>query len=80
MALFFHSPRPYYIQGVISASTIITSEGRYSHTHFQSDLYVTLVLNPFQIVTSVLHKKVKGASSHLTIKKAGQKHQTETHG
>ena len=31
--------------------------------------YIILVLNPFQIVTSVLHKKVKGASSHLTIKK-----------
>lgn len=43
-------------------------------------LYITLVLNPFQIVTSVLHKKVKGASSHLTIKKAGQKHQAENHG
>lgn len=40
-------------------------------------LYITLVLNPFQIVTSVLHEKVKGTSSHLTIKKAGQKHQAE---
>lgn len=34
-------------------------------------LCITLVLNPFQIVTSVLHTKVKGASSHLTTKKAG---------
>lgn len=37
VALFFHSARPYYIQGVISASPIITPEGRYSHTHFKND-------------------------------------------
>lgn len=43
-------------------------------------LYITLVLRPFQIVTLVLHKKVKGASSHLTIKKAVMKHQAVKHG
>lgn len=43
-------------------------------------LCITLVLNPFQIVTPVLHTKVKGASSRLTIKKAGQRHQAEKHG
>lgn len=43
-------------------------------------LYITLVLSPFPIVTLVLPKKVKGASSYLTIKKAGQKHQSENCG
>lgn len=43
-------------------------------------LHITLVLSPFPIVTLVLHKKVKGASSHLTVKKAGQKHQSENCG
>lgn len=43
-------------------------------------LCITLVLNPFRIVTSALHTKVKAASSHWTIRKAGQRHQAEKHG